>query len=210
MSRRDEDRRPDAAEPDTRQVPRRRTGRERFHVGGQHLPVDVTQFWSWSASDLLSNTLRGRLAEFIVATALGRADGIRQEWDDVDLRLADGTSVEVKSAAYVQSWQQREPSKIRFDIAPTLGWDAETNVTSDEVERRATVYVFCLLGAPDRLDVDPLDLGQWRFFVLPTRVLDARLPGQKKIRLAPLLRLGPTECEYSALAATVLAATRQR
>jgi hypothetical protein len=157
----------------------------------------------------LSNTLRGRLAEFIVATALGRADGIRQEWDDVDLRLADGTSVEVKSAAYVQSWEQHEPSKIRFDIAPTLGWDAETNVTSDEVERRATVYVFCLLGAPDRLDVDPLDLGQWRFFVLPTRVLDDRVPAQKKIGLAPLLRLGTVECEYRLLAATVLAATRQ-
>jgi len=39
--------------------------------GGERLPFGMEDFWRWSASDLLSNALRGVLAEFIVARALG-------------------------------------------------------------------------------------------------------------------------------------------
>ena len=47
------------------------------------LPVGptVADFWGWSLSDLLDNTERGVLAEFILAAALGIAvDGLREGW----------------------------------------------------------------------------------------------------------------------------------
>ena len=43
--------------------------------------VTVQDFWRWSCSDLLSNTARGVLAEFIVAQAVGAQGDIRREWD---------------------------------------------------------------------------------------------------------------------------------
>lgn len=165
--------------------------------------ITLSQFWSWTASDLLSNTLRGHLAEFLVATALGCAQGVRTEWDDVDLRLPDGTAIEVKSSAYAQSWKQSRPSIIRFAIAPTQGWDAETNDYTTHVARRADVYVFCLLGAPSETEADPLDLSQWTFYVLSKAILDARVPTQRTIGLGPLVALGAARCGYSELAGTV-------
>ena len=82
----------------------RKTGEEKFRVGGTEFGTSLLDFWRWSASDLVSNATRGVLAEYIVATALGLADGVRREWDAFDLLTKDGVRVEVKSAAYLQSW----------------------------------------------------------------------------------------------------------
>jgi hypothetical protein len=160
--------------------------------------VDRHDFFDWAYSDLLANTTRGVLAEYIVAKALGILDRKRVEWDRYDLRL--GTiGIEVKSAAYVQSWKTTQPSTIAFDIGPKAGWDAETNTSAASAGRAAHVYVFCLLEGMDRNSVSPLDLTHWRFYVLPTSVLNREVPKQKTIRLGPLLKLGPTECTFDGL-----------
>src|SRR5687767_5377816 len=63
----------------------RKTGQEVFRNGTSPLSIDLLAFWQWAASDLVSNALRGRLAEFLVAQAMGIADGVRTEWDAYDL-----------------------------------------------------------------------------------------------------------------------------
>ena len=103
------------------------------------------EFWEWAYDDLLANTTRGVLAEYIVAKALGIRDTKRLEWDQYDLDI-DGDKVEVKSAAYVQTWEQTRSSVIAFGIRPAKGWDARTNTAATSVQRCADVYVFCLLG----------------------------------------------------------------
>jgi hypothetical protein len=61
--------------------PSRKTGAEPLTASGEPAGVTVADFWGWSRSDLLDNTERGVLAEFIVATALGApTDGIREGW----------------------------------------------------------------------------------------------------------------------------------
>src|SRR5579883_2719990 len=146
----------------------RKTGGERFWCGPEPLPFDVLSFWQWSAFDLASTALRGRVAEFLVAQALGVADGVRAEWDAYDLRSAGGATIEVKSEAYLQTWSQKAPSVITFDIAPTRYWDAATNLMAAEVRRQADLYVFALLAHQDKATLDPMDVSQWVFFVLPT------------------------------------------
>ena len=163
----------------------------------------VRDFWRWSASDLLSNATRGILAEFIVARALGNTESVRREWDAYDVLTPEGIKVEVKSAAYIQSWHQDKPSQVVLRIAPTMAWDAKTNKLSTEKKRQADVYVFALLDCQDQRKVDPLDLDQWRFFVLSSRVLDRKLPEAKTIGLAGLMRLGPLEVGVDGLARAV-------
>ena len=65
------------------------------------------------------------------------------------------------------------------------------------------VYVFCLLAHRDKVTVDPLDLDQWRFFVLPRATLDRELGEQKTLSLSTLLRLEPREVGYGELAEAV-------
>ena len=123
----------------------------------------------------------------------------RAEWDACDLHTAQGKSVEVKSAAYVQTWHQRELSKISFDITPTNGWDAATNTVSAERKRQADVYVFCLLKHMDKATVSPLNLDQWEFYVLSTNRLNNLIDQQKTIRLASLLKLNPSKTGFAEL-----------
>lgn len=95
------------------------------------------EFYAWAYGDLFTNTTRGVLAEYIVATALGICDTKRVEWNQYDLEIdgaesegaesdraetdgaeTDGAQaekkrvgIEVKSAAYVQAWKQDRPSE---------------------------------------------------------------------------------------------------
>jgi len=91
--------------------PTRKTGRESFVVSGNAIGVSVADYWAWAFSDVVNNTERGKLAEFIVASALGVADGVRSTWEKYDLSFM-GRGVEVKSAAYVQAWHQKNRCRL--------------------------------------------------------------------------------------------------
>ncbi|MEU9620422.1 MULTISPECIES: hypothetical protein [unclassified Streptomyces] len=182
----------------------RKSGSEPMLVNGKTVGR-LADFWSWACSDLANNTMRGVLAEYLVATALGAATGTRTEWDTVDIRTPEKWRIEVKSTAYLQSWAQSQPSKVSFDIAPASGWDAQTGATSAEVLRRSDVYVFCLLHHQDKQTLDPLYLDQWTFYVLPTQVLDERCQIQKTITLSSLERLSPLKTDFTGLPKAVSA-----
>lgn len=111
---------------------------------------------------------------------------VRDEWDAFDLTTPDGVRVEVKSAAYLQSWHQKQLSLITFRTPKTLAWSADTGGMAPERRRQADVYVFALLHHEDKRTVDPLNVRQWTFYVLPTRVLDERARSQHSITLKSL------------------------
>ena len=130
---------------------------------------DLDAFLRWNSGHLLENRTRGAYAEWLVHRALGLDPGEhRIEWAEVD--VTDGAiTLEVKSAGYVQAWQQEGPSVISFPIE----------------QRVATAYVFCLLAEQDPELVDPQNLSQWRFWVVPTARLHAE---RKSIGMQPLIR----------------------
>lgn len=171
------------------------TGDEPFHRDGQTLPLKLLDFWRWSASDLTNNRMRGILAEFLVASALGIAHSARIEWDAHDLITFEGVKIEVKSAAYLQSWEQKKLSKIKFDIRPTrvLGG-------CNDPRRQAQIYVFCVLKHQTKSSVDPLNVEQWDFYVLPTEALNQKLQTQKSVTLSGLHRLAPIQARFEELA----------
>jgi hypothetical protein len=177
-----------------------RPGTELLHSNGSDLGVSVLDFWRWSSSDLLSNATRGRFAEFIVAGALGVAlDEVRDEWGAYDLKSPEGIRIEVKSAAYIQSWHQSKPSLISFRTPKTRAWNPDTNLQESEARRQAEVYVFALLAHTDQTTIDPLNVNQWHFFVLSTIVLDARTRSQHSITLRTLVALSGGEVMYNDL-----------
>ena len=177
----------------------RKNGAEPFHVQGEQLGFDLLSFWQWSYSDIVSNATRGVLAEYIVAKAIGIADvSVREEWAAYDLETKSGIKIEVKSAAYIQSWWQSRLSTISFSVKKTLSWDKLTNKQSDIPKRDADVYVFALLAQTDQKTLDPMDIAQWEFYVLPTKTLDDRKRSQHSITL-PSLRKLTQSVEYSEL-----------
>ena len=181
----------------------RKTGNEVFHRNGSPIPLDLLAFWQWSSSDLVGNALRGVLAEFIVASAIGCNGGTRTEWDAYDLETPEGTRVEVKSGAYIQSWSQEKLSTVQFGIRPTQGWDAASNTYSTGSVRQSDVYVFCVLSHRNKDTIDPLNLDQWDFYVIATEALNRLVGDQRTIVLPRLRQLGPLEVTYGGIAVAI-------
>lgn len=167
----------------------KKTGRESFCAGGVPRDFDVLAFWQWATSDLVSNATRGILAEYIVAQAVGASTtGVRDEWAAYDLETPDGITIEVKSAAYLQSWWQRRFSPISFSIKKTRAWSDETGYSGEPL-RKADVYVFALLAHKDHHTIDPLNLDQWTFYVFSTAQLEERTGNQSTLSLTALTKL---------------------
>ena len=183
-----------------RQPPKFRNGNEPFQLRGRSAKFTLYDFWQWLASDVVYNIHRGAVAEYIVAQALGvAADYPRAPFESCDLQIhtkvSEFVDLEVKCAAYVQSWHRVDsrPSVIGFNLEPKAGSTALTGKPS----RDAHVYIFCVLGEPDVFP-DPLDLGQWEFYILPAVAIDEEIPKQKTIRLSPLQKMVRRRGQYTA------------
>jgi len=170
-------------------------------------PGSVRDFWAWCLSDLRGNTVRPMLAEFLVAQALGASHRPRIEWDAYDVVTPEGITVEVKSSAYVQAWEQARPSTITFGGLNGRTWDAALG-HADAATYNAAVYVFALATARGHASYDPLDVAQWRFWVLPRASVEAT--GQKSLALSRVERLAGTPVAYAGLATAVRAAATKQ
>ena len=153
--------------------------------------ISKTDFYNWAYNDLLMNNQRGHLAEFIVAHALDITDRPRDEWAPYDLEY-QGIKLEIKSAAYLQSWHRNpsaktKESKIIFGIAPTCDYDSVTEQRiHGNKQRRADAYVFCLLKHRDIKTVNPTDTSQWAFWVVSTERINALCGTNKTLALGVL------------------------
>lgn len=97
----------------------------------------VVDFWRFALSNLRMNNARGYLAEFLVAKAVG-STGLRVEWDPYDVLAPDGTTIEVKTSAYLQSWDQYKLSTIQFTGLRSRIWTTEGGLTpTPHVQRRS-------------------------------------------------------------------------
>ena len=179
-----------------------KTGQEQFTFNNEKLSLNVLSFWKWSNSGLLGNALRGILSEFIVASTIDILDKPRDEWDAYDLKTKNGLKIEIKSSSYLQSWEQKELSKIIFGIQPTYSLE-DMNKYSQEKIRQSDIYIFCVLSHKDKNSVDPLNLSQWDFYILETKILNEKVKTQKSITLSSLLKLNPIKIKYDSLKAEI-------
>ncbi|MGYP000000097029 len=179
----------------------RKSGKECFQ--GMEGERTLKDFWAWAFSDLVSNTERGKLAEYIVATAMGCDGGTSPTWGSFDLLSPEGIKIEVKASAYIQSWEQKSFSRIEFSIAESLYWDGVAY--AKEKKRQADVYVFCVLKHKEQDTINPLDLEQWDFYPVSTDSLNKAVKGQKTICLARVAELcGKGPCTYQMLKGAVM------
>ena len=174
-------------------VPERLSGNESFSFNNVTLSRSLLNFWQWSSSDLINNALRGVLAEYIVASALNIDTGVREEWKAYDLDYKN-LRIEVKSSAYIQSWDQNKYSSISFSIKRTLAYDEINNEVIKN--RKSDIYVFCLLVHKIQETINPLNLNQWRFYIIKTDTLNSNLGNAQSIGLAKLKSLNPITCDY--------------
>lgn len=134
-----------------------------------------------------------------MASTIEILDNPRDEWDAYDLKTKNGLKIEIKSSSYLQSWEQKELSKIVFGIQPTVKWEETANKRTTQKIRQSDIYIFCVLSHKDKTTVNPLNLSQWDFYILETKILNEKVEAQKTITLSSLLKLNPIQLKYDKL-----------
>lgn len=149
----------------------------------------VSDFWQWAYSDLLQNTTRGVLAEYIVAVLLGVDKTPRNPWLPFDLKLNDGTTVEVKTMSRLQAWAQKQLSDPKVVISEKRSWNPDTGILTQTSSLNADIYVICYFISEEHSAADPLNLDQWNFFVLDKKEVGVILKKSKSISLKALNKM---------------------
>jgi hypothetical protein len=178
----------------------RLSGAEKLSTGST-----VLEFWQWALGDLRMNTIRGFLVEFLVAQAVGATAPHRVEWAPFDIEGADGTRIEVKATAYLQSWVSPKLTTPRWSfktVDSATTWDAGSGqeIPINPVDR-ADVWVFALQTCQSPDEYDPLDIGQWEFRVVPhIQLFELK---QRSAGVSPLDKLGVMPVAFDGLAEAV-------
>ena len=157
----------------------------------------VIDYWRWAYSDILENTQRGIFAEFLVASALGITAADRVGWNGYDLDYG-GYKIEVKSSAYLQSWLQRQHSKMSFRIGARQQW-IEGESTYEDARYVADCFVFALFGDRDPLTANVIDAAHWEFFVVPIDGLIQHVGAGKSISEARLREMTTSSVRFGGL-----------
>lgn len=176
------------------------------------LDRSAADFYRWAFSDPFSPTTRGMVAEYLVACALGKDKEEILEWDYVDFRTAGGT-VEVKTSAVL-----RPKAKKIIEHNPSFGisrsmypWDAKAG-NFYEVSghgRHADIYVFCLQFEESEDKYNLIDVSQWLFYPMPTRIIDLSRGAKSNITLSQIRGL-VEGASFSMLAQRIIGALRQQ
>lgn len=164
----------------------------------------ISDFWQWAYSDLMQNVERAVLAEYLVATLMDVDNNLRIPWVAYDLKLPNGTTIEVKTMSKLQAWYQKRLSNPRVVIKPTRKWNPDTGVMEKEPKLHSDLYVICFFKAESHDTADPLDLSQWEFFVLTRQAVKKILMDRKSISLKLLKKLGVKPTSADGLSARVL------
>lgn len=156
------------------------SGDEKFYLNGSDLGLSVIDYWQFQFSNLIDNL--GYVAEFLVAKALAKDEPENcNGWTLFDT-MYKGKRIEVKSTSYWQSWKKSHTiSEQRvFSIRKT---HVEYQNSKADLARQNDIYIFCIDIGRTQESANPLNLENWQFYVIPTKVIDEKCGDQKTISL---------------------------
>lgn len=165
-------------------------GKEKFVFNGESLDFSFIDFWRFHYSNIYD--IQGRIAEFIVARALGICESQNdQYWTLWDLTYR-GLRIEIKETSYYHSFNREgKVSQQRcFGITKAHGtYDREIS-GNDEFCRQNDIYVFCLNTGNTEAESYPLNLNNWEFYIVPTVMINEKCGDNKTISLGRIKSMG--------------------
>ena len=163
-----------------------------FVNGDESLGMTMLDFWKYQYSNIYD--IQEYIAEFIVGKALGINEPMNRDgWTlwDIDYK---GKRIEVKQTSYYHSWQEKiangKISQQRtFSITPAF---TRYKDSTTAYERQNDIYVFCLNTGTNEAESYPLDMANWEFYVVPTKIINDNCASeQKTISLGKVRKLAP-------------------
>lgn len=139
---------------------------------------------------------------------MGDQRTVRIGWDNFDAQAPDGTRIEVKCSAFLQSWAQKRHSELVFGRLSAREFDAARNEYSVDPRVRADVFVFAVQTQRDPAAYDVLDISCWEFWVASASTI--RQQAGKTVGIGWVRRHATGPTPYGQLADTIHAAAHTR
>jgi len=178
-------------------------GKEKFQFDGQELDYNFIDFWRFHYSNIYD--IQGRIAEFVVSKALDIHEPQNdQYWTLWDLTYK-GVRIEVKETSYYHSFNKEEKVSLRrsFGIPKAHGsYDPEVSGNT-EFCRQNDLYIFCLNTGYTKEESYPLNLNNWEFYLVPTKVINRECGDNKTISLQRIRKMGFAPQKYSEIKSAV-------
>jgi len=155
-------------------------------------------------SRIESNTLRGKIGEYIVSWAIGAEETSQDPWQAFDLISPHSKKIEVKTTSFLQDWEHGEKNRNpKFIIKPTRKY---TRASGLEKERtyNADIYVLCYYSWLDKKTIDVLNLNHWKFWVFSKNELLEVFNGNYSITVKKLEKKGHYPITAQELKQTIL------
>ena len=161
-------------------------GSEPFTFDGQPTGFSVIDFWRFQFSNIWD--MQDQIAEFIVACALCQTKPYNKNgWTLWDINYK-GRRIEVKETAYYHSWRIDGKVSAQRTFGITKAYTRYKDPNSD-FKRQSDIYVFCLNTGETKETSNPLDLDNWRFWIVPTETINHACGNNKTITLSRLQKL---------------------
>lgn len=153
-------------------------------------PATVLDFWKWAYSMLDDNSLRGMVAQFIVAWAIGADNVPNDSWRSYDVLAPNGRKIEVKTTAFAQMWEYGEKNRVRrFVLKPTKAYSRKHGL-SDKRTFNADIYVLCYYSWKDNKTMHTKNIDHWEFWVFTVTQLIRILDDRKSVSVEKLKAMG--------------------
>lgn len=162
-------------------------GNEKFVFNNLDLEFGMLEFWQTKFSDVYN--IQEYMAEFLVERALGINKSHNTEsWTLFDI-LYNDYRIEIKQTGYYHPWNKDgKISQVRrFGITKAYSKKGK----SDDVlyERQNDIYVFCLNKGETKETSNPLNVNNWEFYVISTKIINEKCNNYKSIGLEKVRKL---------------------
>ena len=148
----------------------------------------MLDFWESKFSNIYN--MQDVIAEINVKKALGidKAQNI-DYWTLYDI-LYKNFRIEIKETSYYHSWNEngKISKQIMFGITKANS-NYETVEMENKFERQNDIYVFCLNKGETKETSNPLNINNWEFYVIPTKVINEKCNNYKSIGLERVRKL---------------------
>ena len=174
---------------------------EKFSFNNSELDFGILDFWESKYFNIYN--MQEVIAEFLIEKALRIEKAQNTDyWTLYDILYRE-CRIEIKQTSYYHPWNENgNISNIRRFNITKANSKYEYKDLENKFERQNDIYVFCLNTGNTKETSNPMNLNNWEFYIVPTKVINEECRNNKTISLNKVRKLCD-KVEYNKIKETI-------
>ena len=155
---------------------------EKFVFEDKELEFGILDFWKYKYSNIWN--MQEYIAEFLIEKALGLEKSQNTDsWTLYDINYRN-KRIEIKETSYYHPWNENGKISNQRVFGITMANSSYENTEiENKFERQNDLYVFCLNTGKTKEEANPMNIKNWEFYIVPTKIINDICGTNKTISL---------------------------